>query len=104
IPTEANAFAVAGREEQALSIEVGRKRAGDHARPDVRDHRIGVDTAVIETADVEQHPAIAQMACVPTVPARTNADVVTLSPGVTDRSDDVIGVTRLHDHLGKTLR
>src|SRR3984957_4711242 len=69
IPAEANALAVARREEQALGIEVGRERAGDHARPDGGDHRIGVDTAVIETAHVEQHPAIAQMACVPTVSA-----------------------------------
>src|ERR1700733_1917035 len=104
IPAEANALAVARREEQALCVEVGRKRARDHARPDVADHRIGVDKAVTETAHVEQHPAVAQMACVPTVSARTNADLVALGPRVADRSDDVIGVTRLHDHLGKALR
>src|ERR1700722_17335677 len=104
IPTEAYALAVARREEQALSIEVGRERAGNHARPDVGDHRIGVDIAVIETAHVEQHPAIAQLACVPPVSARPNADLVTLGPGVADRRDDVIGVARLHNHLGKTLR
>src|SRR5271156_4445325 len=104
IPTEANALAMARREEQALCVEVGRKRTGDHARPDVGDHRIGVHTAVTETAHVEQHPAVAQMACVPTVSARTNADLVALCPGIADRSDDVIGVERLHDHLGKALR
>src|ERR1700720_838743 len=70
IPTEANALAMARREEQAVSIEGGRERAGDHSRPDMGDHRIGVDAAVIETAHVEQHPAFAQMACVPTVSAR----------------------------------
>src|SRR5271156_1453737 len=104
ISTEANALAMARREEQALCIEVGRKRTGAHARPDVGGHRIGVDTAVNETAHVEQHPAIAQMACVPTVSARTNADLVALGTGMPDRSDDVIGVARLHDHLGKALR
>src|ERR1700722_16829416 len=104
IPTEANALAMARREEQALSIEVGGKCAGDHTRPNVGDHRIGVDTAVTETAHVEQHPAIAQMACVPTVSPRTNADLVALGPGVADRSDDVVGVARLHDLLGIALR
>jgi hypothetical protein len=69
----------------------------------VGDHRFGVDTAVIETAHVEQHPAVAQMACVPTVSARTNADLVALGAGIADRSDDIIGITRLHDHVGKAL-
>ncbi len=84
---------MAGGEEQALCVELGRKDAGDLARPDVRDHPIGVDAAVIEAADVEQHATVAQMAGVPAVPARTDADAIALGPGVADRRDDVFGVS-----------
>ncbi len=61
-------------------------------------------TAVIETADVEQHAAVAQMACRPAVSAGTDADPVALRTRVADRGDDVVGIAGLHDHIGKALR
>ena len=104
VPAEADAFAVARREEQALGVEVGREGAGDHARTDVGGHRVRVDTAVIETADVEQHAAVTQMACRPAVSAGTNADPVALRTRIADRGDNVVGIAGLHDHIGKALR
>ena len=40
IAAEANAFAMARREEEPLRVEFGREDAGDLARPDVRGHPI----------------------------------------------------------------
>ena len=104
IAAEANAFAVAGREEQALGVEIGGKDTGDHAGTDVGGHRVGVDPAGIEATDVEQHAAITQMACRPTVSAGSNADPVPLGACVADGGDNVVGIARLHDHIGKALR
>ncbi len=59
IPAQANALAMAGREKQAPGVEVGGEGARDHSRTDVGRHRIRVDAAVIETADIEQHAAVA---------------------------------------------
>ena len=95
---------MARREEQALGVKIGRKGTGDHARTDAGSHRVGVDAAVIQTADVEQHAPVAQMACRPAVSAGTNADPVALRTRIADRDDNIVGIASLHDHIGKTLR
>ena len=104
IAAEANAFAMARREEEPLRVEFGRKDAGDLARPDVRGHPICVDGAVVEAADVEQQTAVAQMTGRPAVPARTYADFVAVGARIADRCDHVVGVVSLHDHVGKAVR
>ena len=104
IAAEANAFAVPGGKEQALRVKFIREDTGDLAGPDARDHPIGVDVAVIEAADVEQHAAVAQMAGIPAVPARTNTDAVAVSPCVAQCCSDVSGLARLHDHSRKAFR
>ena len=66
--------------------------------------RSGVDRAVVEAADVEQQPAVAQVTGRPAVPARTYADFMAVGPRIADRCDHVVGVVRLHDHVGKAVR
>ncbi len=66
--------------------------------------RSGVDGAVIEAADVEQQATVAQVTGRPAVPARTYADLMAVGPRIADRRDHVVGVVRLHDHVGKTVR
>src|SRR5580693_408425 len=104
IATEANAFAMAGRKEQPLCVQFCCEDAGDLARADVCDHPIRFDSAVIEAADVEQQATVAQVTGRPAVPARTYADVMSVGLRITDRCDHVVGVVRLHDYIGKTVR
>jgi len=95
---------MAGRKEQPLRVQFYRKDAGDLAWADVRDHPIRFDSAVIEAADVEKHATVAQVTGRPAVPARTYADLMSVGPRITDRCDHVVGVVRLHDYIGKTVR
>src|SRR6476620_8529765 len=65
---------------------------------------IRFDSAGIEAADVEKHATVAQVTGRPAVPARTYADLMAVGPRITDRCDHVVGVVRLHDYIGKTVR
>jgi hypothetical protein len=104
IATEANAFTMAGGKEQPLCVQFGREDAGDLARADVCGHPIRFDNAAIKAADVEQQATVAQVTGRPAASARTYADVMSVGPRITDRCDHVVGVVRLHDHIGKALR
>src|SRR5689334_9079098 len=104
IATKANAFAMAGGKKQPLRVQFGREDAGDLARADVCDHPIRFDSAVIETANVEQQPTVAQVTGHPAVPARTYPDVMSIGPRITNRCDHVVAVVRLHDYIRKTVR
>src|SRR5947209_7478584 len=95
---------MAGGKEQPLRVQFRREDAGDLARADVRGHPVRFDGAVIEAADVEQQPAVAQVTGRPAVPARTYADLISAAPRIADRRDHVVGVVRLHDHVGKAFR
>ena len=82
ITAEADAFAVAAREEQALRLQVGHEQAAALARTDDGEALLGVDRGVIQAADVEQHRAVAQMAGREAVPTRNDADLVAVGLGI----------------------
>ena len=91
-------------EEEPFGVEFGRETAGALARSDLRGHPVRIDPAVVESADVEQQSAVAQVAGRPAVPARPNADLVAVLARIAQRRDHVCGVMGLHDRVGKAVR
>jgi hypothetical protein len=59
---------------------------------------------VVETADIEQHAAVAKMIGSPTVAAGPDADLFVVGLGVPNGGDHVVGGDRLHDQIGMAVR
>jgi hypothetical protein len=104
IAAEPDALAMSGREEQPHRVEFVREDAGHLARSDAGGHPLSVDLTMVETTDVEQHAAVAQVTGRPAVSAGPDADTVTVGAGVTDRRHDIGLLACLHDHVRKALR
>jgi len=100
VPADTNALAVARREEQIEFVEFVGQHTAALAGPDHRHFVLTVDRGLLQAAHVEQDRAVAQMVGGPAVAAGLDADLLVVRRGVAHRGDDVVGVDRLHDHLG----
>ncbi|BBX67248.1 hypothetical protein MPSYJ_07090 [Mycolicibacterium psychrotolerans] len=97
------ALAVPGREEQPALVQQPGQHATAHSGADDGGPGAGVDVAVVEAADVEQHAAVAHMVTGPAVTARPDTDPHVVPCGVPHGGDHLIGIGGLHDDVGIAL-
>ncbi|BCI88369.1 hypothetical protein NIIDMKKI_35750 [Mycobacterium kansasii] len=103
VAAQADAFTVAAREKEVLCLEIGHEQAAALAGAGDGRHVFGIDPRVVETADVKQNSAVAQMAGREAVPTRDDADPMAVGLGIAQARDDVGGIDSLHNHLGITF-
>lgn len=107
IAADADTLAVAGGKEQILGLQLAHEHAAALPRSDDGGGLVGVDRRVVDALHVEQQGAVTEMVGRPAVPARPDADLEAVGPGVAQRADDVVDAGCHDDHfriaLGDTL-
>ena len=104
VPADANALAVARREEQPEFVEFGGQHAAALAGPDHGDLLVPVDRGLLQAAHVEQDRAVAQVVGGPAVAAGLDGHPLVVGLGVAHGGDDVVVINGLHDHVGVAVR
>ena len=104
VAAKADALAMTDREEQLLPSKQMINVVATATRADGRAHRLPVDGHRIQTGNIEQHSAVADVVAGPAVSSRADADAPSIGVCKTYGCDHILFGPRLDDHVGIAIR